>query len=195
MIAHARGIGEVKTTFTPPKSARWVDELADTESLDKAAGVLEPLAKLLSKNPEIEAALRGNFLGHALHPLLTDLPIGFWMSALALDFTAPIKGKRASRRLTALGILTSLPTAAAGLVEWKHSSNSDKRIGTVHALTNVSALAAFTVSYVARRSDKSGWGRVFGLFGGAALAAGGYLGGHLAIARKVGSHTPIAKEA
>ena len=32
--------------------------------------------------------LRGRPLGHALHPALTDLPIGFWTSAAVLDVVA-----------------------------------------------------------------------------------------------------------
>lgn len=191
MALHTRELGTVKTTFEPPEIARWADSLAANESLDKVVGALTPLAQLLTRNPAVEAMLRGNFMGHALHPLLTDLPVGFWTSALTLDFIAPHKGAIASRRLTGLGIFAAVPTAVTGLVEWENSQLEDKRIGAVHAASNVTALAAFTASYLARRAGKTGWGRVLGLTGGAVLTVGGFLGGHLAVARKVGSHVPI----
>ena len=38
------------------------------------------------------SVLGGDWLGHPLHPLLTDLPIGFWTSSFVLDFA----GKRAA---------------------------------------------------------------------------------------------------
>ena len=34
----------------------------------------------------VKDALSGTWLGHALHPLLTDLPIGTWTSAVLLDW-------------------------------------------------------------------------------------------------------------
>ena len=42
----------------------------------------------------VKDALSGIWLGHALHPLLTDLPIGTWTSAVLLDW---LGGGRAPR--------------------------------------------------------------------------------------------------
>jgi hypothetical protein len=58
--------------------------------------------------------LSGTPLGHALQPLLTDLPIGTWTSAAVLDL---VGGRAAARVATAdaAGLLAAVPTAASGL--------------------------------------------------------------------------------
>ena len=58
----------------------------------------------------------------------------------------------------------------------------------MHATSNALATALFAASYAARRRGDDG--RLLALAGGAALSAGGYLGGHLAFAEGVGvDHT------
>ena len=188
-MAHFTSSKTQQSSAPPPTVSRWVDELGKNQALDTVSAPLRPLAKIFTKNNSVRNALKGNFMGHALHPLLTDLPMGFWMSALTLDFVSPRASKRASQRLTGLGILSAVPTAAAGLVEWSETASEDSRIGAVHAMGNTVALTAFIASYLCRRRGRVGRGRVLGLAGGAVLAASGFLGGHLAIARKVGSHT------
>src|SRR3954466_8335816 len=63
----------------------------------------------------VKDPLSGTPLGHALHPFLTDLPIGTWTSSLVLDLFGGRDARPASRRLIAAGVLASLPTAASGL--------------------------------------------------------------------------------
>ena len=58
------------------------------------------------------------WLGHPLHPLLTDLPIGFWTSAFVLDLVGGPGSRDASRQLVAWGVVSAVPTAAAGLADW-----------------------------------------------------------------------------
>ena len=47
-------------------------------------------------------ALHGVWLGHPLHPVFTDLPIGAWTTALALDVSA--NGDPGMRRLVAQNV-------------------------------------------------------------------------------------------
>lgn len=117
--------------------------------------------------------------------------MGFWMSALTLDFVSPRASKRASQRLIGLGILSALPTAAAGLVEWGETAPEDSRIGALHAMGNTAALAAFSASYLCRRRGRIGRGRVLGLAGGSFLLVSRFLGCDLAIARTMGSHATL----
>jgi hypothetical protein len=51
--------------------------------------VQRAVAAVLPRGPAKDA-LHGVSLGHPLHPLLTDLPIGFWTSAWVLGWTAAI---------------------------------------------------------------------------------------------------------
>jgi nitrite reductase/ring-hydroxylating ferredoxin subunit/uncharacterized membrane protein len=163
-----------------PLLHRLVTELAGREALDPPARKLLDVAHKAIRPGPVRDALSGTFLGHALHPLMTDVPIGTWTSAMLLDHLGGEESERAARRLIGVGIAASLPTAVTGYVEWADSADgrsSTRRLGLVHAAANVSALALYGASYVARRRGRSG--RLLALAGGGALAVGGHLGGHL----------------
>lgn len=133
-------------------------------------------------------ALSGRVLGHALHPLLTDVPIGTWTSATILDLVGGREAAPAARRLIAVGVAASLPTAASGLLDWADAEPADdevRRVGAVHAVANVAALALYGGSLAARRRGRHGRGRLLAAAGAGALAVGGHLGGHLSYAKGV----------
>ena len=164
-----------------PALHRITTELGEREALDPPAWRVLGVANRAITPGRLRDALSGTFLGHALHPLMTDLPIGSWTSAMVLDLTAGRAGRTAARRLIGTGILASLPTALTGAIEWADSADrrpSTRRLGLVHASANVTALSLYSASYLARRRGRSGRG--LALAGGAALAVGGHLGGHLA---------------
>lgn len=165
-----------------PVLHRVAHQLGELEALDPPARRLLGAAHRAIRPGRLRSALSGTFLGHSLHPLLTDVPIGTWTSALVLDAVGGRDSRVAARRLIATGILASLPTATTGAVEWTDSADgraSTRRIGLVHAAANVAALALFSASYLARRRGRDRRGRGFALAGGAALGVGGHLGGHL----------------
>ena len=60
----------------------------------------------------------------------------------------------------------------------------------MHAVTNGAALSAYAASWLARRRGDHGRGVRLALAGAAVSGVGAYLGGHLAMARNVGSHDP-----
>jgi nitrite reductase/ring-hydroxylating ferredoxin subunit/uncharacterized membrane protein len=123
----------------------------------------------------VRNALDGVWLGNPLHPALTDVPLGAWTTALALDLV----GSEAADGALAVGILGSVPAALTGLNDWSHLKDDSRRIGTVHALLNSMALALNVASFVARRDGHRGLGRVLSgvAYAGAAFSA--HLGGHL----------------
>lgn len=163
-----------------PALHRLASNIAGIEALDGPAGkILDVLSKTIRPG-RARDALSGTFLGHTLHPLLTDVPIGTWTSALILDLSGGPRAQPAARRLIGVGVLAALPTATTGWVEWADSAKthtSTRRVGVVHAAANVTALSLYGASYVARR--RGGSGRVLALAGASALAVGGHLGGHL----------------
>jgi nitrite reductase/ring-hydroxylating ferredoxin subunit/uncharacterized membrane protein len=137
----------------------------------------------------VKDTLSGTPLGHALHPLLTDLPIGTWTSAALLDLVGGRPARPASRRLIAAGLLAAVPTAASGLNDWADTTPADdgvRRIGAVHAVANVAALGLHAASLAARRRGRHRHGVALGFAGIGALTVGGHLGGHLSYARAVG---------
>src|SRR5215471_12329838 len=69
----------------------------------------------------VKLLLNGSWLGHPLHPLLTDVPVGAWTAALLLDLLALVfhlPTGRAASAAVGLGIAAALAAAAAGLMDW-----------------------------------------------------------------------------
>jgi nitrite reductase/ring-hydroxylating ferredoxin subunit/uncharacterized membrane protein len=164
-----------------------VDRLAAAEALDRVG---KPLAawvgeQLGSRRP-LKDVLSGTWLGHPLHPMLTDIPIGSWTSAFVLDIVGGKRGRNAADLLVLIGVVTALPTAAAGLSDWSDTIGDERRIGAAHALSNAAALGCYTLSWRARRRGKRGRGVLLGFLGAGAASVGGYLGGHLVYRKGVG---------
>ena len=137
----------------------------------------------------VKDALSGTWLGHALHPLLTDLPIGTWTSAVLLDWLGGGASQDAADRLIALGLAFTVPASATGLTEWADSepaSDAVRRVGFVHAAANAGATVLFGASLAARRRGARGAGKLLALAGAGVLGASGHLGGHLSYAKGVG---------
>ncbi|HVW33628.1 MAG TPA: Rieske (2Fe-2S) protein [Acidimicrobiia bacterium] len=157
-----------------------------TESLDQVSGPLTGRVKRLIPPGALKDALSGVGLGHPLHPVATDVPIGCFTSATLLDLLAGRRAKGAVEGLLALGILAAVPTAASGAADWSDTYGEETRVGLVHATANVAAVTLYGASLAARLRGRSGWGRTLGLLGFGALGAGGYLGGYLSFSRGVG---------
>ncbi len=174
----------------PPGIVRWTRQLEETAALDTAVHALEPKIRSLFGSGPRGAALRGDWLGHAVHPILTDLVIGTWTSASLLDVVGGRGSAKASQRLIGLGLLAVGPTAWTGWAEWSEAGPREKRVGVVHAVTNAVAIGTYAASWSARRKGRRGRGAVLAMAGAGVSGAGAYLGGHMAIARKVGTHHP-----
>lgn len=173
---------------------RQIDRIGRTEQLDPVADRLDKLARPRLEEPAVRNALSGAWLGHRLHPLLTDVAVGSFASAVLVDLLAP-GHSHVARRLIGVGLLSSLPTAASGLSDWIDVYDDARRVGLVHAAGNGLAMALFTRSFLHRgrlhkARGKKGGGRLSSLLGLAVLAGTGYLGGHLSYVQGVGvDHT------
>src|SRR5437764_1331628 len=85
--------------------ARAAEAVAGDERLDVLAGPAgDAVRQALDRQP-VKDALSGTWLGHPLHPLLTDLPIGFWTSAFTLDLVGGRRSRRAATQLVGWGVL------------------------------------------------------------------------------------------
>jgi len=182
---------EYDVTGRTPQVVRWTQRLESSRALDLPVRLLQHVADAVTADPRRRDALRGMWLGHALHPVLTDLTVGFWTSANVLDLVGGRQSRPATTRLLALGALSAVPTVLTGYAEWAETEQREKRVGVVHAASNALALALFTSSLVARRNDRHTRGVLLALAGSTSASLGGYLGGHLAAVRKVGSRHPV----
>ena len=167
-------------------------QLEKAEGLDKIADPLAELVPKLIPPGPVKDALSGTWLGHSLHPMLTDVPIGTWLSAVILDLVGGEESRPASERLIAVGLVAALPTAAAGLSDWSDTMGGERRVGAAHAASNTASLLLFGASLAARRRGRHALGVALALAATGANLSGAYLGGHLSLAQGVGvDHTAV----
>jgi nitrite reductase/ring-hydroxylating ferredoxin subunit/uncharacterized membrane protein len=166
---------------------RLVDRLERLEALDAVGEHAQRLlAGAARRYPGAKDVLSGTWLGHPLHPPLTDVVVGAWTGALVLDVCGGERGRDAADLLVATGVVASVPTAAAGLSDWADLSGPTRRLGSVHALGNLTAVAAQAASLAARREGRRGRGIALSLGAYAVVTSSAWLGGHLAWAKGVG---------
>ncbi|MEU6282796.1 Rieske 2Fe-2S domain-containing protein [Streptomyces sp. NPDC047028] len=169
------------------------DIIEGVENLNALDGLCDTAAGWVARATSRDAvknALSGTWLSHPLHPVLTDLPIGAWVMASALDLTAGGSGAASARRLVGLGLVATVPAAVAGAADWSDTYGGTRRVGLVHALGNVVATTLQAASWAARRRGRHRAGAALGCAGLGLTVCAAYLGGHLSYVRGVGvDHT------
>lgn len=163
----------------------FLRRIEEFEKADRLGAPLQRLAARLTAPRAVRNALSGTQLGHPVHPMLTDIPIGSWVGAGLLDTVGGQSGERAADLLVAFGIVAAVPTALAGLNDWSDTYGPDSRVGLAHAAGNTLALALYAGSLTARALGRRRAGRALGHAGLGAMSVSGYLGGHLSYARGV----------
>ena len=163
-----------------------LDRVDGLDVLDSAEPQLTKIADAAFRSRTLKDALHGTWLGHPLHPVLTDLPIGFWTASFVLDLVGGKRARRTSDVMLALGVVSAVPTAAAGLADWTAVDPPVKRTATLHALVNTVATLWYVRSLWARIRGRRAKGVRLAMTAGAIATAGGYLGGHLVYTRNVG---------
>ena len=166
-----------------------VDTLARQDALDAPSRGLQGVVRRTYRmagpmmGRRIANVLHGTWLGHSLHPALTDFVIGAWTAGVLFD-TLDALGERTAYSRCAdvsvgLGVATGLPTVLSGLIDWQYTASDSRRVGLVHGITNISAVLLQTASLVlrglgARRTARIISGATYG-----ALFISAYLGGEL----------------
>jgi nitrite reductase/ring-hydroxylating ferredoxin subunit/uncharacterized membrane protein len=168
-------------------------QLAESPAIDRVA---EPLSQAIRGAYEASGpagqraknALHGVWLGHPLHPVFTDVPIGAWTTALALDVAAD--GDPAMRRAATfamgVGLTGAVGAAVTGLTDWSETDGKSRRAGLVHGLLNVAATSLFATAYALRRNDRYSGGRACAWMGYAIALGAAYLGGDLVYRQRLG---------
>jgi nitrite reductase/ring-hydroxylating ferredoxin subunit len=159
--------------------------LERARALDRFAKPIAAAVGRAVRPRAVRNLLSGTGLGHPLHPMLTDVPIGAWSMSALLDTVGGPGAERAADLLVAAGVLGALPAAASGLNDWSDTTGPDTRVGLVHAALTTTALGLHAASLASRVRGRRVRGRVLGMAGLGALLAGAYLGGHLAFAKGV----------
>ena len=180
-----------------------LDELANQPWLDAVGTPLGQAVTALFDNAgpagrSAKNALHGVWLGHPLHPVFTDVPIGAWTTALALDVREAITGDQAAGRAAdfavGVGLVAAAGAAITGLTDWSQTDGRARRMGLLHGLLNVSATALIATSYALRRSGARTAGRACTLAGYGIATAAAYLGGNLVYRERIGvTHAAVAE--
>ncbi len=141
-------------------------------------------------NRVVKSMLNGTWLGHALHPVLTDIPVGAWSCTVVLDvasFNAESNGiAQAADIAMALGILGATGAAVTGVTDWSDLDGIDRRVGLMHGLLNSCILLTNIGSLVLRLTGKRRAGIALSTVGYLATIISAYLGGDLSFAKGIG---------
>ena len=170
----------------------FLDRIADVSSFDKA---IEPARRAVQGMPSaVKDVLHGTWLGHPLHPVLVQVPVGSWVSAGLLDAVPSLRP--AATVLIGTGVAVSVPAALSGAADWSEQGAGVRRLGAVHAVMNTAALGLYVGSLVARARGRGTLGRVLA-YGGLSIAGGSAaIGGHMSYAQSSGaSHAATAARA
>lgn len=181
-----------------------MDSMNVTQALDRqewlgpvADGLQTAMAKVYAPSgaagQKVADFLHGVWLGHPLHPVLTDIPLGAWTAAAALDLMEAVGGRTelgpGADAAVGVGLLGALGAAASGLTDWYllRANKSTQRVGAAHAMLNVTATALYAASWCLRRRGRRGTGQAVGWLGYGVVCAAAYLGGALVYEQKIGA--------
>ncbi|WP_089299175.1 Rieske (2Fe-2S) protein [Actinoplanes regularis] len=163
-----------------------LNRLEETRRLDGVSDRLQSAVTAAVRPQRLRDLLHGTWLGHPLHPVLVQVPVGAFVSTAILDLLPGRRGAPAP--LLAVGIAATAPAVAAGWLDWSQMTRDRRRVGLVHAGANVVALGLYTASLLARRSGRTARGKLLGYAGLTVAGLGAYLGGHLAYAQAGGTN-------
>src|SRR5215212_7558291 len=100
--------------------------------------------------PAVRDLLNGRWLGHPLHAVLTDAPIGILFLVIVFD----VLGQPLAATWTlVLGILAMLGAALAGFADYADTDGRARDRATLHSTLMVIALVGYILSALLRASS------------------------------------------
>ena len=132
--------------------------------------------------------LNGTWLGHPLHPVMTDVPITAWMLAAVFDIIwliSPTNNTWAAYAAfvaVIAGLLGALGAIATGFTDWSDTYGPERRVGLIHSIFNVSATTLFLISFILRLIAGPGDGvaaAIIGFIGVGCVTYAAFLGGDM----------------
>lgn len=149
----------------------WADEVGDF-----ATGVFRAI---LRPFPPLKSFLHGTWLGHPLHPLMTDVPVGALTIALPLDLLGLTEGANVA---TLLGFAGLIGAAVTGIADYVDTEGKTRRYATLHSLLMFLAGTLYLLSVLIRFGFTPGTAQnalVTAALGYAFVVVGAYLGGDM----------------
>jgi nitrite reductase/ring-hydroxylating ferredoxin subunit/uncharacterized membrane protein len=166
--------------------ARWLTRVMDAQAVwTRPWGDLVHrfLFWLFQRIPAVRDLLVGRWLGHPLHAVLTDAPIGILFLVIVFDALGMAE---AAAWTLGVGILTMLAAAVAGYADYADTDGKARERATLHSTLMLVALVGYIVSLWLRFGPGPGGGGLVGDTTAAVwvsiasfliLSAGAYVGG------------------
>lgn len=167
------------------------------ERLIRSQGWLEPFGgwiqnlvsaiykPLGAPGQRLKSFLHGAWLGHALHPVITDVPLGAWTVAIIADLVA-LTGRvspAVGDLCVFIGLLAALAAVVTGYNDHHETYGWELRVATAHGLTMTLVTLIYLVSFLMRwlgGPAAHGTAVALGIVGYVIVLGGAYLGGDLA---------------
>ena len=131
------------------RSWKWLDSFASF-----FGAIVGGFYKIRGTRP-IKDLLHGTWpLHHPLHPAVTDLTVGGYTAAVALDVLYLVTREttlvRAADFMIVAAFLTSLVSIVSGLTDWNETFDEERRTGMLHGLLMLATSVVFIVSIALR---------------------------------------------
>ncbi|MEP6465845.1 MAG: DUF2231 domain-containing protein [Parafilimonas sp.] len=177
-------------------------EIIDKQQwLDDASEIIQPAILNTFKaggktGKAVKNILHGKWLGHPVHPMITDIPIGAWSAAAVLDTMELCGSKRykpGADAAVAIGLAGAAGAAVTGLTDWTGTTAIERKTGLLHGLLNIGATALYLTSFFLRKKKGTRKTAIaLSMLGYSISAASAYLGGTLVYNKQMGvNHTAI----
>ena len=173
-------------------SQKWIDGAA--KPVERAVhGLFESEGGRATKD-----ALNGAWLGHPLHPVLTDIPIGAWMMAQVFDTIDGAAGNGryadAANVCIVTGLVGAVGAAVTGFTDWSDTGGRSRRLGFVHGLVNLTATTLFLTAALMRRRGRTNGAVAASTAGFGTAMIGAYLGGGMVYQRTIGPNHALPND-
>jgi nitrite reductase/ring-hydroxylating ferredoxin subunit/uncharacterized membrane protein len=152
---------------------------------DWLARVVDGVYRVLGRPGKwLQDFVNGTWLGHPVHPVLTDVVIGGATLLAIFDLATLVLGATGLETASLVGAglvaLSAIGATLTGLTEFKDTHTGNERnVVVLHGLINIVATAAYAGSFVVRLGGAEDLGIWLALGGLVVLTLGGFIGGHV----------------
>lgn len=158
-----------------PLAGLWNGIAAATDAVYRALG---------SPGRLLQDFLNGSWLGHSVHPVLTDVVVGGTTMVIFLDILRVffnVDGLEDATTWTlGLSVLAGVATIVTGLTDFKDTGTGNERnLAGLHGVINIVAVVMFFISLLQRfggAHDAAFW---VALVAYLVISVGAYIGGHV----------------
>lgn len=164
----------------------WLDPLGDQVQ----QAVHQAFQSAGDVGQEVKNALHGTWLGHPVHAVVTDVPVGAWTASVVFDALEDITGRnefgRASDVAMTVGLVGAVVAAVTGITDWSDTDGRARKVGLIHGMMNLTGALLYGGSLICRSRDKRKLGRGLSSLAYAVAFGAAYLGGELVYTEQVG---------